>query len=645
MGKIPSAETVKRHQEITPEHGSNEEDDDPQIDHKDEDDEIMEEERKRKEVLQMMTMHKKIKNCDQSNESTPRTAKARVKEDRRIIQMRHGNKGSRNYDETMKELHKEGKERGAAGKQLRDMIKSAEKAAKKEANDRNYFEEEINARWMENMKTIYTDTMTQLQDLRNATQSERTRRCIDEQTENFKEMIQMLDRETKDSQGQKEMKEPKHPETTEARETRYENPEETEGTKQMEARFEQEKVLDREHPKKEDDKEREAEKPTRQKPNLGLAIKREFIVYAGREWVMLSGVNNTTFMRDIRIRTAKALGVDAENVKLFTKGKLINDNLRIGDTVEIRVRMSANAEVKGEADNKIDESKHRESEAEDKTGEGKQGPNPASEPDEEGSNEEAGEVNETGEEPRDYTSDSSVTRDCEMTPREKDPEHEDMDKSPRSIVDISDEYLQSGTHGESHECNDMLMMFSTPEVDCEPMTYPYPEPRLGRADECPEGYRVKAVLGERTSGGIAQFLVEWEEMHPDSGGAVWVDARELDCPCGQRARLTHRRQTQTTGIPFTEDDARELAFTLPDQEEEGPLPPGEYEVYEVVDERRVGGESEYRVRWKKYGRDHDEWLTMDEMERARDSVWGYLRATRMGYPRHTVPPDIWSNDA
>ena len=47
----------------------------------------------------------------------------------------------------------------------------------------------------------------------------------------------------------------------------------------------------------------------------------------------------------------------------------------------------------------------------------------------------------------------------------------------------------------------------------------------------------------------------------------------------------------------------------------------------MVDDRRVGGITEYRVRWKRHGKNDDEWMTMEEMTNARDSIRNYERAT------------------
>ena len=181
----------------TVEHGSHEEGNDPRINDKDDDEEIIEAARQREAMHQTMMKQKQKTNAnsDQTNGSTPRTTQARMQEDRKIMHMRHGNRGTRNHDETMKELHKEGKERGSTGKQLRDMIKDVERAVQKENDEREYFEKEMNARWAGNMKAIYSNTMTELQELRRTIQSEETRKRIDEQLENFNRLAQMMERE------------------------------------------------------------------------------------------------------------------------------------------------------------------------------------------------------------------------------------------------------------------------------------------------------------------------------------------------------------------------------------------------------------------------------------------------------------------
>ena len=73
------------------------------------------------------------------------------------------------------------------------MIKDVEQATQEENDKREHFEKEMNARWAENMRAIYNNTVTHLQELRRTIQSEETRKCIDEQMDNFKELAQMMD--------------------------------------------------------------------------------------------------------------------------------------------------------------------------------------------------------------------------------------------------------------------------------------------------------------------------------------------------------------------------------------------------------------------------------------------------------------------
>ena len=367
-------------------------------------------------------------------------------------------------------------------------------------------------------------------------------------------------------------------------------------------------------------------------------------MYAGSEWVILSGVNNETLIRDIRIRTAKALGVDEEDLRLLTRGRPINDIQRVGDTFSIRVRMSAHAEVNEDTQNKAHSHEHRKDETDGQAKGGRNGPGPSSKPGDEQSKSVTREDSDTRGEEGSEASDSNNMEREETSNQPRDPGYEGELDSPRGVVDLADAYLQAEKYC-NHALPNMLMMLPVPDDNYDSTLDHGLMPRPGRASACREGYRVKSVLEEHTLEGTTRCLVEWEDMHPDSGAAVWVDAIGLDCPCGYRARLTYRRQEQTTGIPFTEDDAKGLALSRHTQEEEEPLLPGEYEVYEVVDMRTVGELTEYRVRWKKYGKEDDDWLSKEEMNKAQDAIWEYERATRMGYPRHTVPPNIWSNDA